>query len=183
MPRLGQITDEMEIIRWLKAEGEPVQRGEPLLEVLTDKATVEVESWANGVLRRTFFKAGEKVASGTVIAVITALGELVPIIGAIIAGVVATAIALTVSLKLAAAALIYFVVLQQVESNVLVPKIMQRQVGLSPVAVIVALMVGAEIHGIIGAILAIPTTVILKVVFEELTERRISSQQTADRGQ
>lgn len=75
MPRLGQITDEMEIIRWLKAEGEPVHRGEPLLEVLTDKATVEVESWADGVLRRISFKAGEKVASGTVIAIVTAPDE------------------------------------------------------------------------------------------------------------
>jgi predicted PurR-regulated permease PerM len=62
-------------------------------------------------------------------------------------------------------------------------KIMERQVGLSPVAVIVALMVGAEIHGLIGAILAIPTTVILKVIFEELTQRPISSQQTVDGGQ
>ncbi len=75
MPRLGQITDEMEIIRWLKAEGEPIQRGEPLLEVLTDKATVEVEAWASGVLRRILFEAGEKVASGTMIAIITAPDE------------------------------------------------------------------------------------------------------------
>ncbi len=75
MPRLGQITDEVEIIRWLKAEGEAVYKGDPLLEVLTDKATVEVESWAAGVLRRTFFKAGEKVPCGQVIAIITAPDE------------------------------------------------------------------------------------------------------------
>ncbi len=114
-----------------------------------------------------------------VIAVVAAIGEMIPIIGAILAGVVATAIALTVSVKLAGAALAYFVVLQQIESNVLVPKIMERQVGLSPVAVIMALMIGSEIHGIIGAVLAIPTTVILKVLFEELTQRKSAASRIA----
>jgi predicted PurR-regulated permease PerM len=139
----------------------------------------KVSAWLNGHLMLAVLMGGASaVGLGLmgvpyfyVIAVIAALGELVPIIGAIVAGVVATAIALTVSVKLAIVALIYFVILQQLESNVLVPKIMERQVGLSPVAVMIALMIGSEIRGIIGAILAIPTTVILKVIFEELTAR------------
>ncbi|MFB0545391.1 MAG: dihydrolipoamide acetyltransferase family protein, partial [Anaerolineae bacterium] len=75
MPSLGQTTNEVEIIKWLKKEGEPVQQGEPLLEVMTDKANVEVESWASGVLRRILFGEGQKVPSGEVIAIVTAAGE------------------------------------------------------------------------------------------------------------
>ena len=44
LPRLSQATKEAVIVRWLKAEGEAVASGEPLLEVMTDKATVEIES-------------------------------------------------------------------------------------------------------------------------------------------
>ncbi len=75
MPSLGQTTNEVEIIKWLKKEGGPVQQGEPLLEVMTDKANVEVESWASGVLRRILFGEGQKVPSGEVIAIVTAAGE------------------------------------------------------------------------------------------------------------
>jgi len=48
-----------------------------------------------------------------------------------------------------------------------VPKIMERRVGVSPVAVIVALLIGGELYGLVGAILAIPTAAILSVIVEE----------------
>jgi len=110
-----------------------------------------------------------------VVAVVAAAGELVPILGPVVAGVSAVAIASTVSYKLALAALVYVTVLHQIEANVLVPKVLGRQVGLSPVAVIVSLLIGAGLRGIPGAILAPPTTAILKVVLEELTRRRVSA--------
>jgi predicted PurR-regulated permease PerM len=106
-----------------------------------------------------------------VVAVVAAVGELVPIVGPLVAGVAAVSVAATVSFKLAVGALAYFVVLQQVESNVLVPKIMERQVGLRPVTVIIALLIGSELHGVVGAILAVPTAAILLVVVDELTVR------------
>jgi predicted PurR-regulated permease PerM len=157
----------------------PIERRPAAMSAAREIAA-KVSAWLNGhLMLAVLMGSASAIGLGAmgvpyfyVIAVIAAVGELIPIIGAIFAGIVATSIALTVSVKLAAAALIYFIILQQVESNVLVPKIMERQVGLSPVAVIVALLVGSEIHGIMGAILAIPTTVILKVIFEELTERR-----------
>ena len=49
----------------------------------------------------------------------------------------------------------------------LVPKVMARQVGVSPVVVIVALLIGGSLLGIVGAILAVPTAAILQVLFEE----------------
>jgi predicted PurR-regulated permease PerM len=153
----------------------PVERRQGVMSAAR-KIAHKVSAWLNGhLILAALMGTASAIGLGLmgvpyfyVIAVIAAVGEMVPIIGAIFAGLVATALAMTVSLKLAGAALIYFVVLQQIESNVLVPKIMQRQVGLSPVAVMIALMIGSEIHGIIGAILAIPTTVILKIVFEEV---------------
>ena len=58
---------------------------------------------------------------------------------------------------------------QQVENHVLVPKIMSKQVGVSAVTVLVALLVGASLLGIIGALLAVPTAAMIQVVFDELT--------------
>jgi predicted PurR-regulated permease PerM len=103
-----------------------------------------------------------------VVALIAAVGETIPIVGPIVAGVSAVAIALSVSAKLALFVGGYFVVLHQFEANILVPKIMERRVGVSPVTVIVALLIGGELWGLVGAILAIPTVAILTVVLDEM---------------
>ena len=92
-----------------------------------------------------------------------------PIVGPILAGVAAVAVALTASAKLALIVGIGFLVLHQLEANILVPKVMERRVGVSPVAVIVALLIGNELWGLVGAILAIPSAAILSVIFDELT--------------
>jgi predicted PurR-regulated permease PerM len=71
----------------------------------------------------------------------------------------------------------YFLVLHQLEANVLVPKIMERRVGVSPVVVMMALLIGAELLGLVGAILAIPTAAIISVIVEEIaTEREMRLQ-------
>jgi predicted PurR-regulated permease PerM len=104
-----------------------------------------------------------------VVALMAAVGETIPIVGPIVAGVIAVTIASTVSAKLALSVGVYFLVLHQLEANVLVPKIMERRVGVSPVTVIVALLIGVELWGLLGAILAIPTAAILSVILQELT--------------
>ena len=104
-----------------------------------------------------------------VVALIAAVGETIPIVGPIVAGISAVAIALSVSAKLALIVGAYFLVLHQLEANILVPKIMERRVGVSPVTVIVALLIGVELWGLLGAILAIPTAAILTVIVDELT--------------
>jgi predicted PurR-regulated permease PerM len=103
-----------------------------------------------------------------VVALIAAVGETIPIIGPIIGGLSAVAVALTVSPKLALTVGIYFLILHQLEANILVPKIMEKRVGVSPVTVMVALLVGGSLWGLIGAILAIPTAAILSVIVSEL---------------
>jgi predicted PurR-regulated permease PerM len=107
-----------------------------------------------------------------VIALIAAIGETIPIVGPVIGGVTAVAVAITVSPKLALTVGVYFLVLHQLEANVLVPKIMERRVGVSPVAVMIALLVGGALWGLVGAILAIPTAALLSVVIEEIAAGR-----------
>jgi predicted PurR-regulated permease PerM len=103
-----------------------------------------------------------------VLALLSALGEMIPIVGPILAAIPAIAVASTVSLKKVIFVIIFFVVQQQLENHILVPKIMSRQVGLSPVTVIVSLLIGGSLLGIVGALLAVPTAAILQVVASEL---------------
>ena len=107
-----------------------------------------------------------------VIALVAAIGETIPIVGPVIGGVTAVAVAITVSPKLALMVGSYFLVLHQLEANVLVPKIMERSVGVSPVAVLVALLMGGALMGLAGAILAIPTAALLSVLIEEIAVER-----------
>jgi len=107
-----------------------------------------------------------------VVALVAAVGETIPIVGPIIGGVTAVGVALTVSPRLALMVGAYFLVLHQLEANILVPKIMERRVGVSPVAVMVALLVGGALWGIIGAVLAIPSAAIISVIIEDVVAVR-----------
>jgi predicted PurR-regulated permease PerM len=102
-----------------------------------------------------------------VIALIAAIGETIPIVGPIIGGITAVAVSITVSPQLALMVGGYFLVLHQLEANVLVPKIMERGVGVSPVVVMIALLIGGALWGLVGAILAIPTAAIISVIVSE----------------
>jgi predicted PurR-regulated permease PerM len=107
-----------------------------------------------------------------VLALISGIGELIPVVGPILAASPAVAVAATVSLNKVLLVIVFFVIQQQFENHVLVPKVMERQVGVSPVTVIVALLIGGKLLGIIGAILAVPTAAILQVVLSEVIAER-----------
>src|SRR5262249_46833684 len=77
LPRLGQGMESGTIVKWLKSEGDRVEKGEPLYEVDTDKVTQEVEAEASGVLLKIAVDEGE-VPVGRTIAVIGEEGEEVP---------------------------------------------------------------------------------------------------------
>src|SRR3972149_4826488 len=72
MPKLGETMEEGTIARWVKKEGEEVKKGDILLEITTDKATLEVESYGSGILKKILVPEGQTVPINTVIAV---LGE------------------------------------------------------------------------------------------------------------
>src|SRR5882672_6033323 len=70
MPKLSPTMEEGQLSRWLKKEGDKVSMGEPLAEIDTDKATMEMQALANGVLRKILIKEGESAPLGQVIAII-----------------------------------------------------------------------------------------------------------------
>jgi pyruvate dehydrogenase E2 component (dihydrolipoamide acetyltransferase) len=70
LPQLGMTMKEGTIVAWLKREGESVARGEPLLDVETDKGVTEVEAPASGVLTRIMAPVGSVVPVGAVIAML-----------------------------------------------------------------------------------------------------------------
>jgi pyruvate dehydrogenase E2 component (dihydrolipoamide acetyltransferase) len=78
MPSVGQTTDELVIVEWLKKEGDTVALGEALFSVQTDKAQVEVESVASGTLLKVLRGAGDTVRAGSPVAYVGAPGETVP---------------------------------------------------------------------------------------------------------
>jgi pyruvate dehydrogenase E2 component (dihydrolipoamide acetyltransferase) len=71
MPDLGQITSEAKIVSWLKEVGDQLAMGEPLLEVETDKATMDVEAYVGGYLRKRLARAGEMVTASSPVAILT----------------------------------------------------------------------------------------------------------------
>jgi pyruvate dehydrogenase E2 component (dihydrolipoamide acetyltransferase) len=82
MPALGMAQETGKVLRWLKAEGDEVAKGEPLMEVETDKVTVEIEAPTDGLLAGLRAAEGAEVPVGQAVAVILAPGEALPENGA-----------------------------------------------------------------------------------------------------
>ena len=98
------------------------------------------------------------------LAVIAGFLEAVPMIGPIISAVPAVVVALTVSPALSLAVVGLYIVVQQTENHLLVPKVMQKALGLSPVIVILGIAAGGQLLGIIGAIIAIPVILVVTTI-------------------
>jgi predicted PurR-regulated permease PerM len=99
------------------------------------------------------------------LAVVAGVFELLPIIGPILSAIPAVLLALTAGVEPALAALVLYVVIQQVENNLFVPKIQGDAVELHPTIVMVALVLGGSIGGLLGAILALPIAAASRDVF------------------
>ena len=106
------------------------------------------------------------------IAVIVGVLEIVPYVGPIVAAAVATLIALSQSVILGIWTLVFFVVAQQLEGHVLVPLLIKKLVGLNPVAVILAILVGAKLGGLLGILLAVPIAAVVDEFLDDLARRR-----------
>ena len=103
------------------------------------------------------------------LAVWTGLMEAVPVVGGILGILPAVAVTLTVGgpLRALAVFLAYFILIQQAEAHFIVPKIMGKALGLSPVLVIIALLIGVKLFGLLGALVAIPTAAVISVIAGE----------------
>jgi predicted PurR-regulated permease PerM len=104
--------------------------------------------------------------------VIAGILEVVPYVGGFITVVLAVLSAATVGVPQVIAVLILYVVLVNVESHVLAPLLYGKALGLPPVAILLALLAGVELLGILGALLAIPLTVIIWAIGEEFAPQR-----------
>jgi len=150
----------------------------PRVDTITRTITLKVSAWLGGqALLGMIIGASSAIGLWLlgipyfyVLAIIAGFGELIPVVGPILSAIPAVIVAATVSPQKALLVIIFFVVQQQFENHVLVPRVMSRQVGVSPVAVIIALLIGGRLLGVLGALLAVPTVAIVQVLVMELLE-------------
>jgi predicted PurR-regulated permease PerM len=172
------LVDADAIVRTFLRLFPPARR--PRVQDACKRVAVKVSAWLAGQLLLAGI-IGTTAALGLwlmgvpyfyVLALVAAVGEMIPIVGPLLAAIPAVIVGFTVSPALGIGVAAFYIVQQQFENHVLVPKVMERQVGVSAVGVIVALLVGGSVLGIVGAILAVPTAAILQVLFEELVPER-----------
>jgi predicted PurR-regulated permease PerM len=116
------------------------------------------------------------------IGLIAGVTNLIPYLGPLVGGAIAAISAAFVSPQLVLWTIIYIVVLQQLESTFLQPRIMSEQVHLHPVLVILSLLVGATLFGLVGMLLAVPIAGVAKVMFVHYYEKWTSSSISHEEG-
>jgi predicted PurR-regulated permease PerM len=116
-----------------------------------------------------------KIKFALTLALLTGLLEIIPVIGPILSAVPGILFALLQSFGLAIVVAAFYYFVQELEKYLIVPLVMRRSLDMNPIAVIVAVLVGAELYGILGAILAIPVAAIISIIFSDLMERRKGS--------
>jgi predicted PurR-regulated permease PerM len=105
-------------------------------------------------------------------ALFVAIADLIPLVGATLGAVVATAAGLLHSLTAGIVVIVFFVLYQQVENHVLQPLIFSRTVRLNPLTVILSIIVGVELAGLLGALMAIPVAGMIQIVLRDIWDAR-----------
>jgi predicted PurR-regulated permease PerM len=106
------------------------------------------------------------------IALFVAVADLIPLVGATLGAVVAAAAGLLHSIPTGIAVVIFFVVYQQLENHLLQPVVYARTVKLNPLTVVVAILVAADLAGVIGAMMAIPIAAMIQIVVRDVWDHR-----------
>jgi predicted PurR-regulated permease PerM len=101
--------------------------------------------------------------------------DLIPVIGSTVGGAIVTVVALTVSLPVALATLIFYVAYRLAEDYLLVPRIIGHTVKIPPLGGMVAIVLGGVVMGIIGALIALPVAAAIQLLLEEITFRRLDN--------
>jgi predicted PurR-regulated permease PerM len=112
------------------------------------------------------------VPFAALISLFVAVADLVPLVGATLGAVVAAIAGFVHSVPAGIIVIVFFIVYQQLENHLLQPLIFARTVKLSPLTVLVAVLIGAELAGVVGALLAIPVAGILQVVLRDVWDHR-----------
>ncbi len=107
-----------------------------------------------------------------VLALWVAFADLIPLVGATLGAVPTIAVAFLHSVPAGIAAVVFFILYQQFENNVLQVTVMSRTVNLNPLGVLVSVMIGVELFGLLGALLAIPAAGVIQVVVRDLWDEQ-----------
>ena len=179
-------TDGPRIARYLRAFLPP-DRHEQASRV-TSRIFVRLGGWVSGQILLCVIIGAISwigltligVPYAVVLALVAGVMEAVPNVGPIIAAVPAVIIAALYSPWQALLVAILYIVIQQLENYIIVPKVMSRAVELHPLAVLLALMVGGELMGVLGAVLAVPVTAAISVIVDEIRAERIAPSVDAE---
>jgi predicted PurR-regulated permease PerM len=113
------------------------------------------------------------VRYAVLLAIVAAIGEAIPMVGPIVSAVPAIVIAFIYSPQQGFLTLGLYILIQQLENHLIVPRVMSRAVELHPLVVILALLAGSELLGVTGAILSVPVAAALSVVVDEIRRQRL----------
>ncbi|MEU4513427.1 AI-2E family transporter [Nonomuraea wenchangensis] len=102
------------------------------------------------------------------LALIVALTDLIPLVGATIGAVVVSAVALLQSVPAGLACAVFFVIYQQIENYLIYPRVMKRSVDVTPAVTVIAALFGGALLGIVGALLAIPVAAAIALIIREV---------------
>jgi predicted PurR-regulated permease PerM len=103
---------------------------------------------------------------------IVGLLDLIPLVGATIAAVIIAGVAFLHSIIAGIVVIVFFIIYQQVENHILQPLVYNRTVALSPLAILVSVLVGAELAGVLGALAAIPVAGAIQVLIQDFLRAR-----------
>ena len=124
-----------------------------------------------GVAAYTFLRI-TGVPYPEVLALWVAFADLIPLVGATLGAIPSVAVALLQSVPVGVAAIVFFVVYQQFENNVLQVTVMSRTVNVNPLGIFVSILIGVELLGFLGGLLAIPAAGVVQVVVRDLWDGR-----------
>jgi len=152
------------------------QKYEPMMRKVIPKSREQIGAWLRGQLFVMFiiFVVNFIVLTiigipyALVLALIAGLLEIVPFLGPILSAVPAVLLGFTLSPWHALVVALAYFGIQQLEGDVLTPKVMQKVGGVNPIVSIVALLIGFEFFGIIGALLAIPAAMVIGTFIQEI---------------
>lgn len=157
-------------------DGQNAKKIERFIDRLEDK----LGGWARGQIILMFL-VGLATYLGLIIikipfalplALLAGILEIVPGIGPVVAGIIPALIGFGISPLTGLAAAALGVLVQQLENYLLVPKVMEKSAGVSPIITLLSLLIGFKVAGIIGAMLSIPVVITIQILFEEFVFSR-----------
>jgi len=146
------------------------------VRLIGDEILAKVGAYMVGALAIAVLAGGAAFAFAVVVglaypfalAVVVAVCDLIPQIGATLGAVIVSLVGFATDLRIGIASVVFFIIYQQVENYLIYPKVMRRSVKVNDVAAIVAALVGVALFGVIGALVAIPAVAALQLILREV---------------